>query len=226
MSAFFVTGTDTEVGKTFVTSLLLRELNQRGMSALGMKPIASGCYSGPEGLTNEDVEALLAAGHHAVPRALLNPYAFEPPISPHLAATRAGVEIDVERIRLNFGELARQADCVLVEGAGGWHAPISAQADMADLAYALGLPVILVVGMRLGCLNHAILSARAIEASGCSLVGWVANRIAPEMREFEANLATLEARLPAPLLGVVPHAVPGEPPRLLRASLTALLARG
>ncbi|MBB5018187.1 dethiobiotin synthetase [Chitinivorax tropicus] len=223
-SGFFITGTDTEVGKTFVTALLLRELNRRGQTALGMKPIASGCVQGEAGLTNDDVEVLLAAGHHPVPRRVLNPYAFEPPVSPHIAAANAGTNISFEVLKTAYDELAGQADTVLVEGAGGWLAPISDVVDMADLAAFLDVPVVLVVGMRLGCLNHALLTARAIQASDCRFAGWVANRVTPEMLEFDANLATLERRIGAPLLGVVPYAPTGTLPMLGRANLHPLLA--
>ncbi|WP_137937067.1 dethiobiotin synthase [Chitinivorax sp. B] len=223
-NGFFITGTDTEVGKTFVTALLLRELNRNGRAALGMKPVASGCHIGADGLTNEDVEALLSAGHHQVPHRLLNPYAFEPPISPHIAALRAGVVVSFQELKTAYDTLTEQADTVLVEGAGGWLAPISDVVDMADLAAFLSLPVIMVVGMRLGCLNHAVLTARAIQASGCQLLGWVANRVVPDMLEFDANLVTLERRISAPLLGLVPHAPAGTIPILGRANLEPLLS--
>lgn len=203
--AFFVTGTDTGVGKTVVSVLLMRALRDAGLTVLGMKPVAAGCEQGPEGLRNEDVEALRAAASFPVERELMNPYAFLPPVSPHLAAAAAGVRVDLDLQRSRLEELERRCDIVLVEGAGGWYAPVSEAQTMADLARALGLPVVLVVGLRLGCLNHALLTAEAIVAGGSKLLGWVGNRIDPRMALAEENTATLAGRLPCPLLGVVPH---------------------
>lgn len=202
--AFFVTGTDTAVGKTVVSVLLLRRLRAAGCTALAMKPIAAGCEATPEGLRNEDVEALRAAASFPVAREAMNPYVFVPPISPHLAAAQAGVAIDFALLRDRLEALRRQADMVLVEGAGGWYAPVSDTATMADLARALALPVVLVVGLRLGCLNHALLTAEAIVSSGLPFPGWIGNAVDPGMALRDENVATLVARLPAPLLGVVP----------------------
>lgn len=207
--AFFVTGTDTEVGKTLVTTLLMAALRGRGKQVLGMKPVAAGCEETPEGWRNEDVEALRDAASFPVERDVMNPYRFFPPISPHLAAAQAGVAIDLDLIAANLERLRRRADFVLVEGAGGWYAPLGPNTTMADLAHALDLPVILVVGLRLGCLNHALLSAEAINRRGLTLAGWVANAVAPEMACREENLATLRDRLEAPLLGEVPHLAAG-----------------
>lgn len=202
---FFVTGTDTGAGKTVVSVLLLRALRAAGCTALAMKPVAAGCESTAAGLRNEDVEALRAAASFAVAREAMNPYAFVPPISPHLAASQAGVAIDFGVLREKLDALRQQADVVLVEGAGGWYAPVSDSATMADLAQALALPVVLIVGLRLGCLNHALLSAEAIARSSLPYVGWIGNCIDPDMAMREENLATLAARLPVPLLGVVPY---------------------
>ena len=203
--AFFITGTDTEVGKTMVSVLLMQALQRQGLSVLGMKPVASGCIPGDVGMISEDAEALLTAASFPVDRSLMNPYTFEPPISPHLAARDAKTEIDLWHVAANLNQMRQQADMVLVEGAGGWFAPISDSRDMADLARSLQLPVVLVVGMRLGCINHALLSVKAIEDSGCRLLGWVANRVEPRQLRFEDNLATLQARIAAPCLGVVPY---------------------
>ncbi len=202
---YFVAGTDTGVGKTLVSCALLRAFAAQGKSAVGMKPVAAGCENSALGLLCEDVEHLMAAGNVAAPRELVNPYAFCPPVAPHIAAAQAGAEIRLEHIAESFARLRALAEVVVVEGVGGWRVPLNEREDAADLARRLGLPVILVVGMRLGCLNHALLSAAAVEASGLKLAGWVANRIDPAMPVFEENLRTLEKRLAAPLLGVVPH---------------------
>lgn len=202
---YFVTGTDTGVGKTLVSCALLRAFAAQGKPAVGMKPVAAGCEDSADGLLCEDVEQLMAAGNVAAPRELVNPYAFCPPIAPHIAAAQAGAAIRLERIMEAFAGLRALAEVVIVEGAGGWRVPLNEREDMADLARGLGLPVILVVGMRLGCLNHALLSADAIEASGSRLAGWIANRIDPAMPVFGENLLALEKHLAAPLLGVVPH---------------------
>lgn len=205
-AAFFVTGTDTGVGKTYASCALLAALRARGLRAVGMKPVASGCRATPDGLRNEDAEALILASDPAPTYADCNPYAFEPPIAPHIAAHEAGHEVEIEPIRRAYRRLAQTADRVVVEGVGGWMAPLSDRLMQADCAHALELPVILVVGLRLGCINHALLSARAIRDDGCVLAGWIANRIDPAMRQVEANLATLRARIAAPLLGVLDYA--------------------
>jgi dethiobiotin synthetase len=203
-SGFFVTGTDTGVGKTHVAAALLRGLARSGMRVAAMKPVAAGAERTPDGLRNDDALRLAAAANVAVPYDRLNPYCLAAPVSPHIAAQEAGIVIDPARIRHEFETLSRAADCVIVEGAGGWLAPISATQTMEDVAIALGLPVILVVGLRLGCLNHAQLTARAIHASGLQLVYWLANEIDPAFERCEANLATLTATL-GPPLAVVPH---------------------
>jgi dethiobiotin synthetase len=200
----FITGTDTEVGKTEVTLGLMAALQQRGLSVLGMKPVAAGCALTADGLRNEDALRIQAQGSKPLAYSAINPYAFAPPIAPHIAAAQAGVEIQIERIKTAYEGLASQADWVLVEGAGGWRVPLGPGLTLADLPSALALPVVLVVGLRLGCLNHALLSAESIQASGLPLAGWVANRIDPAMSAADENLATLRERLPAPCLGVVP----------------------
>lgn len=202
---FFITGTDTGVGKTLVSCVLLHALRARGLRAAGMKPVASGCEQTPAGLRNADALALQAASSSPPDYATLNPYAFAPAIAPHLAAQAAGVTMDFARITSCYQALARQADAVVVEGAGGWRVPLGPSGDMADLAAALGLPVILVVGLRLGCLNHARLSAEAIRTRGLPLAGWVANALDPDMAERAANVATLIQTLPAPCLGQLPY---------------------
>lgn len=197
---FFVTGTDTGVGKTRVACVLLRALAQAGVRAVGMKPVAAGATRDAQGLLNEDVAALVEASAVAAPRALVNPYCFEPAIAPHIAAARAGAAIDLEVIARAFDALSGLADAVVVEGAGGFCVPLGARSDGGDLAQRLALPVILVVGLRLGCLNHALLTAQAIRARGLALTGWIANHIDPAMAAAPENVATLAGHLGAPLL--------------------------
>lgn len=201
--AYFLTGTDTEVGKTFVACALLHRARQLGLSAAGLKPVAAGTDAAGR---NDDVEAIRAASSVELPLAIVNPWCFAPAIAPHLAAAEEGRVITFAPISTACQEAREAADFVVVEGVGGFRVPLGPDGDSADLAAILGLPVILVVGMRLGCINHALLSAEAIAARGLSLAGWVANRIDPAMARFETNLQTLRDSLPAPLLGVVPHA--------------------
>jgi dethiobiotin synthetase len=212
--AWFVTGTDTEVGKTFATCALLHVLRDKGVKAIGMKPVAAGTDAGGK---NDDVEALLAASGMQAPRELVNPYLFQPAIAPHIAAAEEGRTIDIARILASLNALREMADTVLVEGVGGFCVPLGPHCDTADLAVKLDLPVILVVGMRLGCINHALLSQQAIAACGLKLAGWIANRIDPRMPRFEENLAALKDRIGAPLLGVIPaNSSPEEAARWIR----------
>lgn len=202
----FVTGTDTGVGKTVVAVALLRALAGRGLRAVGMKPVAAGAEIGPGGLVNDDVTALIRASNvHALPE-LVNPYCFELAIAPHLAAAAAGATVTLERIEQAYGALAGRAERVVVEGAGGLLVPLNDREDFADLVARLGLPVVLVVGMRLGCLNHALLTEAVARQRGLRLAGWVANRIDPDMGAFDGNLRVLERRIPAPLIGILPFA--------------------
>jgi dethiobiotin synthetase len=205
MSGWFITGTDTDCGKTLVSTALVRKLRDQGQRVAVMKPVASGCARTADGLRNDDALTLLAASGQALSYEQVNPYAFEPAIAPHIAAQRAGVRIDAHRLCTAAAEMRAAHDCLLVEGAGGWRVPLTDGLDMAGLAAALELPVILVVGMRLGCINHALLTAQAIERDGCRLVGWVANRVDPRMAEFDANVATLRSGIGAPCLGVLPY---------------------
>jgi dethiobiotin synthetase len=199
---FFITGTDTGVGKTFMSCALLHRFAQLGYRAVGMKPVAAGCREVDGAWLSEDVEQLRAAGNVDAPLQTVNPYAFEPPLAPHIAAAQVGVEIAFEPILQGFEVLQQQADIVVVEGVGGFRVPLNATQDTADLAVALGLPVILVVGMRLGCLSHALLTAEVIAARGLQLAGWIANQVDPDMPAFEKNLETLQQRLPAECLGI------------------------
>jgi dethiobiotin synthetase len=205
----FVTGTDTGVGKTWSSCVLLAALRARGMRAAGMKPVASGCRETSAGLRNEDAEALIAASDPMPAYTDCNPHAFAAPIAPHLAAAMNGAKITLAPVSTAYSRLALTADRIVVEGVGGWAVPLSDTLMQADLVRALGLPVILVVGVRLGCLNHALLSARAIAADGCRLAGWIANRIDAEMAFASANIEALQARIAAPLLGVLAHAPVG-----------------
>jgi dethiobiotin synthetase len=207
----FVSGTDTGIGKTHASCALLLALRAQGRRAVGMKPVASGCRVTPEGLRNDDAEALIDASGVAMSYADCNPFALEDAIAPHIAARERGIEIVLPPIRAAYARLAHATDHVVVEGVGGWMAPLSDTLMQADLVRALGLPVIIVVGMRLGCLNHALLSARAIAADGCRCIGWIANRIDPQMQRLDANLATLRARIDAPLIGVLDHVPDGAP---------------
>ncbi|KRG43633.1 dethiobiotin synthetase [Stenotrophomonas panacihumi] len=212
--AFFVTGTDTGIGKTVTSSSLLHALRGKGLRAVGMKPLASGCEATPEGLRNEDALALQAASQPRPDYALVNPYALPEPLAPEIAAAEAGVTIELPPLRAAFDQLRAMADVVVVEGVGGWAAPLSATLDQADLARALDLPVVLVVGMRLGCLNHARLSAAAIAADGLQCVGWVANEVDPEMARRDENFALLNARLPMPCWGRIPYRPDADPAAL------------
>jgi dethiobiotin synthetase len=210
MQNLFVTGTDTGVGKTLVSAALLRRFRQHGLRVAGMKPVACGCESTPAGLRNDDARALQAESSANWPYATINPFAYAPAIAPHVAAADAGIPIDFDTIRARYETLARVSDRVVVEGAGGWLVPLAGRRTIADLATALGLDIVLVVGLRLGCLNHAFLSADAIAARGLRLAGWVANTIDPAYERLEANLATLDERLPAARLGLIPHGRPGD----------------
>ncbi len=206
MKGLFVTGTDTEVGKTVVSAGIAAALAARGLRVAAMKPVASGSERTPEGLRNGDALHLIAAANVANDYALVNPYCFEPPIAPHLAAAEAGIAIEPAAILRAAEVLAANADALVVEGVGGWQVPLAEGFGVPDLARHLGLPVVLVVGLRLGCINHARLSVASIRAGGHRLVGWVGNDVdgEPMLRRGE-NTATLHRLLPVPCLGIVPH---------------------
>ena len=202
---FFVTGTDTGVGKTLVACALLYGLAARGYRVIGMKPVAAGAHEESGRLVNDDAAALRAAGNVAADDDCVNPYCFVPAIAPHIAAAEAGVHIERTRIRDAFRALALRSDYVVVEGAGGFRVPLGIDFDTADLASELRLPVVLVVGMRLGCLNHALLTADAIRAARVRLAGWVANHTDAQMQRPNENVGALEERLNAPLVARVEH---------------------
>lgn len=201
---FFVTGTDTGVGKTTVSSLLLQAYVAKGYQAVGMKPVASGCDMLNGHLVSDDAARLRDAGNVQASMALINPYVFEPPLAPHIAAKLAGIEIRLPVILDAYHSLRNQADVVIVEGVGGFLVPLNESLDTTDLAVELDLPVILVVGMRLGCINHALLTAEAVASRGLSLCGWVASCVDPGMMSPDANIAALEAKLPCPRILTVP----------------------
>ncbi len=211
---FFVTGTDTGVGKTLVSCALIHRFTALGKSVIGMKPVAAGGERGAEGLINDDVRLLRAASNVNAALTLVNPYCFEPPIAPHIAATQAGAVIEIDRITQAYQQLAALAEVVIVEGVGGYCVPLNDTQDTANLAQRLGLPVIMVVGLRLGCLNHALLTARSITADGLTLAGWVANRIDPAMVAADDNIRALSQRITAPLLGEIEFAATPDPRRI------------
>ena len=202
---YFITATDTDAGKTWVTLGLMAGLRKRGAVVTGMKPVASGCDVTENGLRNKDACLLMEQADVCHDYALVNPYAFIPPVAPHIAARQAGVRIRMERIRSAFQRLRSSSDCTLVEGIGGWRVPLNESETLVDLVRALALPVILIVGMRLGCINHALLSVEAILADDVELRGWVANRIDPGYEHAEDTISTLIHKIPAPLLGQVPY---------------------
>jgi dethiobiotin synthetase len=205
-SRLFVTGTDTGVGKTLVTLALMQRGRDRGARVVGLKPVASGCQRTARGLENDDAVRLRESSSVRLPYALVNPYAFEPPIAPHLAAEATGTRIEPARIAASLEAAAAVADLVLIEGAGGWLVPLGPNGTLADLVAYLGVPVVVVVGLRLGCLSHALLTAESITARGVRLAGWVASAIDPTMAAQTENIDALRRRLPAPLLGWLPYA--------------------
>ena len=207
MPAFscFVTGTDTEIGKTLISGALLHALGQAGVRAAGMKPVAAGAEERDGVLRNEDVDFLYDAAPLKLPRELTTPYLFRTPAAPHIAAALEFQPIEPRRIVAAYEQVRAQAEAVVVEGVGGWRVPLTNSYDTSDLARQLGLPVILVVGLRLGCINHALLTAEAIAARGLRLAGWVANTVDPAMGHADGNVEAIAARLDAPLLGRVPR---------------------
>ncbi len=211
-TAYFITGTDTDVGKTYIASALIKHFCKQGLLTVGMKPVAAGAELVNGRLLNSDVTELIKAGNVDADLALINSYVFLPAIAPHIAAEQAGVSVSLDNIQQAFDVLKAKADVVVVEGAGGFRVPINRQETMADLAVKLNLPIILVVGVRLGCINHALMTAGSIRATGLNLVGWVANRIDPNMPAIEENIATLKAMLKAPCIADVAW---GEEPQFI-----------
>jgi dethiobiotin synthetase len=201
----YVTGTDTGIGKTFASCALLHSLRNEGLRAVGMKPVASGCERTDEGWRNDDALRLLAASDPQPDYALVNPYALPAPTAPELAAHDVGLEVLLPPLRVAFDALEASADVVVVEGVGGWATPLSHTLDQCDLVHALELPVVLVVGLRLGCINHARLTARAIQVDGLQLLGWIGSAIDPEFARSVEAVAILDRCIPAPRLGLLPH---------------------
>jgi dethiobiotin synthetase len=203
-AGYFITGTDTGVGKTLIATALLQLFNAAGFKTAAMKPVASGCADEGDGLRNADASALMKTASIDCDYGAVNPYAFAPAIAPHIAAARAGVTINMDTLVARFEAHAARADVVVVEGIGGWQVPLNDSETMANLAVRIKLPVVLVVGLRLGCLSHALLTADAIRQCGLPLAGWVANNLDADFEAPEDNIAALAARLSAPCLGVVP----------------------
>lgn len=224
MKPLFVTGTDTGVGKTRIAIALLAALAGRGLSVAGMKPVASGCRATADGLRNDDALALLAASTVRVKYADVNPYAFAPAIAPHIAAEEAGVRIELPALEHAFDRLALIAQQVVIEGAGGWLTPLGPDTTLADFALRIDAEIVLVVGLRLGCLNHSLLSVHAIRSSGLNLAGWIGNAIDPHFERAPENVATLRSRIPAPCLGLVPYQSPAAPDEIAaRLDISALI---
>ena len=201
----FVTGTDTGIGKTLVACALVRAIAARGRRAVGMKPVAAGAEFRDGAWRNDDVEVLAAASNVTVPERAANPYCLRLAVAPHIAAAEEGVTIELAEIQRAYAALCAVADVVVVEGVGGFRVPLNSGLDTAHLAQALGLPLVLVVGIRLGCISHALLTAEAIAARELRLAGWVANRVDPQMAKADENVASLRERIAAPLLGEVPY---------------------
>jgi dethiobiotin synthetase len=201
----FVTGTDTNVGKTLIALKLVKALKAQGKKVAVMKPVASGCHRTPQGLRNDDAVTLMRYASIVMPYDLVNPYAFEPAIAPHIAAQQTGAEIDLVHIQQCYKEISEQADVVVVEGAGGWLVPINVSQTMADVVKTLDLPVILTVGIKLGCINHALLTVNEITQSGCKLLAWIANSAAANCQYPVENIESLAVRITAPCIGHVPY---------------------
>lgn len=206
MKNLFVTGTDTDVGKTLISCGLLIAFQKQGLSTLGYKPISAGCEKAPQGLVNDDAAQLLACSSIEVSLSEVNPIAFEPPIAPHIAANLVDTNIDSHAVTDGWMHLARKRpDVLLTEGAGGWSLPINDYQTLPEVLLPLDMKVVMVVGMRLGCLNHALLTANTIQQQGFTLSGWIANHLSNDMPYAEENIQTLEQHLEAPLIGKVPY---------------------
>jgi len=223
MKSVFITGTDTGVGKTWIACSLMRAFSGQGVKVVGMKPLASGARLQDGRLRNEDALQLHTLSNIDVPYDWINPYCFEPAIAPHIAAQQSGMTISLDAIQHAYQRLRDLADVVIVEGVGGWAVPINASQTMADVAKMMNLPVLMVVGMRLGCLNHAILTAQAIQSSLLSLVAWVANSPDPDMPVLQENIDTLKNFVPAPLASVVEHDITQRNSSALQIDLSQLV---
>ncbi|MGB1110375.1 MAG: dethiobiotin synthase, partial [Gammaproteobacteria bacterium] len=204
MKGFFITGTDTDIGKTYVGAALVRALVASGQRVAVFKPISAGCEVTAEGLRNEDALKLMAQSNVDLPYETVNPFAYEPPIAPHLAAAEVGDEIHIDHCLESFRRIQAASDLIVAEGAGGWLVPLNDQETMADLAKALNLPIILVVGIRLGCINHSLLTAESIRSKGLNLAGWIANHVDPDASRQDGNVESIAQRINCPLLGRIP----------------------
>lgn len=214
---FFITGTDTGIGKTLVSAALIHALQNQGLRVAGMKPVASGCFETAEGRRNEDADQLLAAINIHADYELACPYRLLSPIAPHLAAAEEGIRISCAHIMQCFKQLRLLSDAIVVEGVGGWQVPLNERYDMPDLARQMDLRVVIVVGGRLGCINHALLTAQAILASGLEVAGWVFNQVDPDMLQVAEVKKTLRARMPGPLIADIPWQDEVDPAKLARA---------
>jgi len=205
MTGFFVTGTDTEVGKTLVSGALILKLREQGKQAIGFKPVVAGTYQSANGeLLNEDLETLRIASGLAPGQMNLSSYVLDMPVAPHLAAARKGIVLQLDIIMQSLLETQKHSDYLVIEGAGGLLIPLNDHENLGDLVQQISLPVILVVGMKLGCINHALLTQEAIKARGLKIAGWVANSLANEMPLLQENVATLQTKINAPFLGLIP----------------------
>jgi len=205
LSGFFITGTDTEVGKTLVSGALILKLRVQGKHAIGFKPVVAGTYQSADGkLLNEDLETLRIASQLAPDQVNLSPYILDMPVAPHLAAANKGIILQLSTIMQSLHETQKHSDCLIIEGAGGLLIPLNDHENLGDLVQQIGLPVILVVGMKLGCINHALLTQEAIKARGLKIAGWIANSLSCEMFLLKENIDTLQAKIDAPFLGLIP----------------------
>jgi dethiobiotin synthetase len=215
-NSYFITGTDTGIGKTLVSAALIHALQNQGLRVAGMKPVASGCFETAEGRRNEDADQLMTAINISADYELVCPYRFLSPIAPHLAATEEGVRISCAHIMQGFRQLQSLADAIVVEGVGGWQVPLNERYDMPDLARQMDLRVVIVVGGRLGCINHALLTAQAILASDLAVAGWVFNQVDPDMLQVAEVKEALRARMPGPLIADIPWQDQIDPVKLAR----------
>lgn len=202
---FFITGTDTEIGKTLVAGALIQKFREQGINALGFKPVAAGTYQDQQGnILNEDVETLRIAANLGHDQKIPSPYVFEIPIAPHLAAEKLGIRLNLSIMLDAFEKVSSQTNCIIVEGAGGFLIPLNETENLSDLVQKLKLPVIMVVGMRLGCINHALLTYEAMTSRQLKVAGWVANSLSSEMPFLQENIKTLQTKIQAPFLGSIP----------------------